>query len=102
MSIKHLQILKNELLSSQWAINKELSGDELRISGYWEISRPNGDFPFVITFDGLDDLEVYPMEKAYGCHVVGSDDLGLYFGKVEKSFKSEVLIFIDRLNELNT
>lgn len=98
MSIIHLEMLRKALDKSNWTIRAELPGDEYKISGYWKVARPNGDDEFSIAFEGQDDLEVLPMDKAYACHVVSKEFLSLYFGKITGSFGQELNDFISQLS----
>lgn len=102
MSIEHLKQLKNGLKGSKWVVIEELPGNDYEISGYWRVARPNGASEFILAFEGLDDLETLPIEKSYGCHVVGKQEVGLYFGKVSKSFPKELSNFLQALSLGNT
>ena len=94
VSIEHLELLRNALERSKWLVVNELPGNDYDISAYWEVARPNGIPKFTIAFLGIDDLKTLPIEKAYGCHVVGRENIGCYFGRVNKSYKEELDNFI--------
>ena len=102
MSIEHLEKLRNSLESSHWVVHEELPGDDYKISAYWKVSRPNGDSAFNLAFEGFDDMRTHPIEKAYGCHVVGKEEIGFYFGKLGKSFPNELSKFIESLSSVDT
>lgn len=102
MSIESLKNLRNALEKNHWRINQELPGDDYHISGYWEISRPNGDSKFVIEFEGLDDMETLPMNKAYGFRLSEHPNIGAYMGsRKTKSWPKELNSFIGLLNGLD-
>jgi hypothetical protein len=99
MSIEHLKLLRNSLEKNNWVILEELPGNEYDISAIWIIARPNGTSEFKLIFEGLDDLECLPIEKAYGCYVETNGKMGLYFSKVNKFFPSDLSNFIKTIPE---
>lgn len=102
MSIEHLELLRVGLENKKWIILEEMAGDDSSVSAIWKISRPNGDSEFNLVFEGLDDLAVLPIEKSYGCHIQNNEEVGLYFGKVGKSFPSDLNKFMEALSRANT
>lgn len=101
MSIKHLEILRKALENDHWVVLEELPGNDYEVSAYWKVARPNGDSPFELAFEGLDDLNTLPIENAFGCHVVGREEIGLCFGKVNKSFSEELSGFVEALSNVH-
>ncbi|TAP42619.1 hypothetical protein [Alteromonas sp. KUL49] len=97
MSIKHLELLRKALERKKWQFVQELPSNGYEISGYWEFARPNGNPKFLLAFEGLDDMKTLTIENAFGCHVVGQNEIGLYFGKVGKSFPQELDKFIEEV-----
>ncbi len=102
MSIEHLKQLRKTLEDNRWVVVEELPGNDYEISGYWKVARPNGASEFCLAFEGLDDMETLPIEKSYGCHIVGNKEVGLYFGKVSKSFPEELSGFMGALSRGST
>jgi len=100
MSIKHLKLLRDNLEKNKWVVTHELLGDDYRISAKWKISRPNGDSPKTLIFEGLHELDVFPIEQSYGCHIQSNEGLSLYFGKISKSFPSKLKSFVDTLSNI--
>lgn len=97
MSIEHISLLRSSLEKRKWVIREELPGDDIKVSAVWRISRPNEESEFNLVFEGLDDLEILPIEKAYACHVEHDENLALYFGKVGKSFPNDLSDFVEKL-----
>ena len=102
MSIEHLRMLRKALEDSHWVVLEEFPGNNYEMSGIWKVGRPNGDSPISLAFEGLDDLDTLPIEKAYACHMVGNNEIALYFGKVGKSFPTELPVFIEALSRVHT
>ena len=100
MTIEHLKQLRNALEINHWRIDEELSGNEHDISGYWKISRPNGDTRLTIEFEGMDALKVLPIEEAYGCRVSEVPDVTAYFSRANRSWPSELKGFVSQLNKV--
>lgn len=98
MSLTHLEKLRNNLTKHKWVIQQELPGDDYRISAIWRISRPDKTGEFKLAFDGMDDMEVLPIEKSYGCHVISNEHIDLYFGR--KSFAASLTKFMIGLSKL--
>ena len=71
----HLDELRSALESKGWKFHAELPGDERKISATWVLHRG---IELMIDFDGLDDLAVLPIEKAYACTARNSPH-SLYF-----------------------
>ena len=102
MSVEHLRVLRKSLEDNYWVVDEELPGNDYNVSAYWKISRPNGDSSMCLEFAGLDDLETFPIEKAYACTEVGKPEVSCYFGKVSKSFAQELSNFIEGLSSVST
>ena len=102
MSIEHLKLLRKSLSNNHWLVKEELPGNDYNVSAYWKISRPNGDSAMTIEFNGMDDLEVFPIEKAYSCTIVENNEIDCYFGKLNKSFPENLSNFIDALSHVST
>ncbi len=62
-----------------WEIVRVLPGDDYRVSATWEIER--GHVRHLIDFDGLDDMETLPLDRAYGCRLRTGGGSRLYLGK---------------------
>lgn len=95
-------MLRKSLEDNHWVVDEELPGNDYNVSAYWKISRPNGESAMRLEFAGLDDLETFPIEKAYACSVVGNLEVSCDFGKVSKSFPKELSNFIERLSSAHT
>ena len=102
MSIEHLKKLRKALENSHWKVTDEIEGNGYNISAYWKVCRPSGAPSFLLAFEGLDDLDVLPIEKAYSCFVSNNKELNIYFGGINKSFSSELPSFIESINNANT
>ena len=99
MPVSHLERLRKSLSSNQWVITSEEKGNDYDVSAVWKISRPNGDSPLSLNFEGQSEGDVLPIEKAYACHVSQNPDISLYFGKISKSFPTDLKKFMARLND---
>ena len=70
----HIEDLRDQLHNHNWIVLKESEGNDLDISEFWTIRhryQPNK--TCTLAFEGMDDLEVLPIEKrAWGasgvCH----------------------------------
>jgi len=101
MSEITLKQLRNTLERNHWKVLEELPGDDYRFSGYWRITRPDNSSPLTIAFNGLDDMETYPMEKSYGFEILEYPEIGAYMGKHKtKAWPKELEKFIKKLNEI--
>ncbi|MBR9860216.1 hypothetical protein GYB22_05620 [bacterium] len=92
----HLKELENQIQQSGWKITARLPGDNYSISGIWEISRNSTQH---IEFNGLDDMETRPIERAYGCRIKGTD-ISLYFHGKGETWEKALTDFVDSINEL--
>lgn len=97
----HLKQLRNLLEKCHWRFVAEKPGDGYRISGVWEIVRPDGSNPLSLHFNGLDDLRTLPMEQSYACFIKEHPEIDLYFGKISRSWKDNLSEFADKLKALN-
>ena len=75
----HLRELEEGLTRRGWRIDTVLPGNDYDISASWKIVR--GDAERLLDFEGLDDLDTLPLERAYGVRVRDREESGLYFGK---------------------
>lgn len=73
----HLDDLRSALERNGWRI-AEAPGDGYRISATWVLDRSAQTASVLIDFDGLDEQEVLPLAKSYGCTIRGSTQ-SLYF-----------------------
>ena len=88
----HIEDLRDQLHNHNWIVLKESEGNDLDISEYWTIRhryQPNK--TCTLAFEGMDDLEVLPIEKSYAC-------FSLYFSKSIKLWKRDLNTFILNLN----
>lgn len=102
MSEYTLNQLRNTLERNHWKVLDELSGDNYKFSGFWKIARPDNSSPLTIAFNGLDDMEIYPMEKSYGFELVEYPEISAYMGKhLTKSWPKKLQQFIAKLNKID-
>lgn len=69
----HIEDLRDQLHNHNWIVLKESEGNDLDISEYWTIRhryQPNK--TCTLAFEGMDDLEVLPIEKSYACFYLKS------------------------------
>jgi hypothetical protein len=103
MSEITLKQLRNTLEHNHWKVLDELPGDDYRFSGFWKISRPDNSSQLTIAFNGLDDMETYPMEKSYGFELVERPEISAHMGKhTQISWRKELQYFVEKLNEIKT
>jgi hypothetical protein len=103
MSEITLKQLRNTLERNHWIVFDELPGDDYKYSGFWKIARPDNSSPLTIAFNGLDDMETYPMDKAYGFEIVEYPEVSAYMGKhTTKSWAKELQKFMDNINGIQT
>src|SRR5262245_97098 len=78
----HLDELRRGLERFGWRMVAELPGDDVRVSGSWQLLRGNDPSVLTIDFDGLDGtgLHCLPMQESYACRIRGTDHV-LYFGR---------------------
>jgi hypothetical protein len=96
----HLDSLRESLRARGWKIVGEHPGNDYDVSGTWEIRRSTKKSPLHIDFNGLDDLQVLPMPRAYGCHLREYAPVSLYFSKRRK-WPLGSKIFISQLDEID-
>ena len=95
----HIEDLRNQLHNHNWIVLKESEGNDLDISEYWTIRhryQPNK--TCTLAFEGMDDLEVLPIEKSYACFLSEEPAISLYFSKSTKLWKRDLNTFILNLN----
>lgn len=97
----HIDDLETILYNNQWQILERKLGNDFDISEIWLISHlyyPN--YPINIVFEGLDDLQVLPIEQSYVCYVLEDKNINLYFPKHNKNeWKKSLTIFISQIFE---
>lgn len=79
---KHLDELRNALYQNNWFILTQQQGNDYDVSAIWQIAHhyvPTQSL--TVVFNGLDDLNVLPIEQSYGCQIAENGALQLYFGK---------------------
>lgn len=99
MSTQHLRDLKAALQRSHWCIVEELPGNDSNISAVWRIARPDGSHMFHLEFGGVDELEVRPIEKAYGITVREAPAIRAYFARAGRTWPSELEQLIEKLEQ---
>ncbi len=103
MSEITLKQLRNTLERNHWRVLDELPGDDYRFSGFWVIARPDNSSQLTIAFNGLNDMETYPMDKSYGFELVEHPEISAYMGKhTSKAWPKELQDFMENLNEIKT
>ncbi|MEM7262780.1 MAG: hypothetical protein AAF488_12375, partial [Planctomycetota bacterium] len=85
------------LEQGRWRIAAETSGNDYDISGVWQITRRDGTSELHLEFQGLDDLETLPIERAYSCRVREASDVSLYFRRKGSAWQQELREFVERL-----
>lgn len=101
MSESHLSNLKNALEARSWQIVDEQDGNDYDISGVWVIARPDGTSRLHILFQGLDDMNTLPLERAYGCRLRELPHVGLSFARISRSWRPQLDKFIDSLDTVD-
>lgn len=96
----HLTDLRKALENKHWTISGILEGDDYKTSGIWLLERFGEKIE--IHFNGLDDLECLPIEKAYGCDVITYPKVGLHFAPKNKSWKKLLQVFISEIEAQST
>src|SRR5687768_16353300 len=98
----HLSELRVALEHRGWRVVEEQPGDDYRIAASWVLERSGQDSNVILDFDGLDDLQVLPLDQAYACHLRGSNAVALYFrrkGSSKRSiWKDELASFVDSID----
>ena len=97
MSTAHLHLIKASLAKAKWTKIEELPGDDESISEIWRVTKPNGDDEIQLLFEGRSDIGALPIENSYSCHLHNNKKVSLYFGRINKSFKSELEEFIESI-----
>lgn len=75
----HLDALKTALSGQGWRVT-EKPGNGRDIAASWELQRGNDARRPVLDFQGLDDMNTLPIERAYACTLRGTTT-SLYFGR---------------------
>ncbi len=99
MGDTHLNELRRALQDKGWRVLSEREGDGYKISRAWQIQRSTTAAVTELLFDGLDDLQVLPIERAYACHVAGRRSVSIYFGSMKEFWKA-LPTFMSRLDSL--
>jgi hypothetical protein len=99
MSSQHLSGIKSALERSQWRVIDELPGNDHFISAVWRIARPDGSGIFHLEFEGMDDLDTLPIERAYGIRVREAPEIGAYFARPSRTWPVKLEQFINNLEQ---
>jgi hypothetical protein len=99
MSTSHLDAFRKVLESSSWVVESESDGNDYETSGVWRIARSNGEHSMHIEFEGLDDLNTFPIQRSYGCRIREQPDISLYFSRISRSWNDNLEQFIQELND---
>lgn len=97
MSNQHLKELRSALECNHWRVVAELPGNDQVVSAVWRIARPDGSCPVHVEFEGLSEMEVLPIDKAYGVNVREVPEVKAYFARPSRTWPSELGQFISRL-----
>jgi hypothetical protein len=68
----HLHALEERLLRRGWDVEEIPKPDNVQIAASWRIERRG--HPVILDFFGFDDLETFPIERAYAVSVRHQDD----------------------------
>jgi hypothetical protein len=63
------------------------------------VARPDGSNVLHLEFGGVDELEVRPIEKAYGITLREAREIGAYFARVERTWPVELEQFVSKLEQ---
>ena len=96
----HLDSLRDALSKKGWNVTGELAGNNYDISGSWQIQRSTKRPPLHIDFNGLDDMQTLPMERAFACRLREHGNLSLYFSK-QRTWKAGLKTFISELDKID-
>jgi hypothetical protein len=99
MSNQHLRDIKAVLERNHWRVQDELSGDDHGTSAVWRVARPDGADAFHLEFQGLDDMETRPIERAYGINVREAPEIAAYLARVSRTWPTELAQFIANLEQ---
>ena len=102
MSDFHLNDLKKALEINHWTVVSELEGNDYDISGVWLVSRLDGKNQMHLEFEGLNDMEILPVVKSYGCRIKENPNIKLYLSRAERSWKEDLSKFVEALNDVAT
>jgi hypothetical protein len=100
----HLKELDGTLAAYGWKVVANLPGDDHRVSATWAIER--GSARFFLDFQGFDEIERLPVERAYGVRVREHGELGLSFGgkaseaRPNRKWAKDLAGFIDGIGRL--
>jgi hypothetical protein len=97
MSSQHLSDIRSALERSHWRVVDELPGNDYNISAVWKVARPDGTSVFHLEFEGLDDLNTFPIERAYGIKVREEPSVGAYLARPSRTWPEELEQFISSL-----
>ena len=97
MSSQHLSDIKAALERSHWRVVDELPGNDYNISAVWRIARPDGSDILHLEFEGLDDMETRPIERAYGIKVREAPSVAAYLARLSRTWSAELDQFIINL-----
>lgn len=100
MSLSHILDLRKRLEASGWTLATEGAGDGRAVSAIWVIVDRSGKRTYRIVFEGMDEREVLPIERAYACHVHEAPRLSLYFAGFHGPWKDAARTFVDALDRV--
>jgi len=100
----HLREIEERLMKRGWRVAAIHDGDGYRISASWEIER--GESRLFLDFQGLDDLQTLPIERAYAVKVRSHPECDLGLGKKptearpNRMWEEELAAFVASLEAL--
>ena len=97
MSNQHLTDIRSALERSHWRVVDELPGNERNISAVWKVARPDSTNVFHLEFEGLDDMNTFPIERAYAIRVREEPSVGAYLARPSRTWPTELKQFIVNL-----
>lgn len=104
MSTAHIEAIRSALEHNHWVVLEERLVDEYSTTAFWRIARPDGAHPLTLRFEGGYDAEGLTKRtfvESIGCSVVEHPQVGVYFARVNRSWRTEFRDFIGALNGLS-
>jgi hypothetical protein len=96
----HLDGLRDALSKKGWHVVAELAGKDYDVSGSWQIQRSTQRPALHIDFQGLDDMQTLPMERAYACRLREQSEVSLYFSR-QRTWDEGLRTFISELDKMD-
>ena len=96
----HLDGLRDALSKKGWDVVAELAGNDYDVSGSWQIQRSTKQLPLHIDFEGLDDMQTLPMERAYACRLRERSKLSLHFSR-QRTWDAGLRTFVSELDKID-